>query len=79
MTCIKKYIDLLNFSPWKRLLIDSLEKWVGDKMLLLGKENLIANCPCLEPIHIASVLSKCTFKPEHSEKRDSICNDFSND
>ena len=23
--------------------------------------------PCLEPIHIASVLSKFTFKPEHSD------------
>ena len=35
--------------------------------------------PCLEPIHIASVLSKFTFKPQHSEKRDSTSNDFSND
>jgi hypothetical protein len=35
--------------------------------------------PCLEPIHIASVLSKFTFKPKHSGKRDSTSNDFSND
>jgi hypothetical protein len=35
--------------------------------------------PCLEPIHIASVLSKFPFKPEHCEKRDSTCNEFSND
>ena len=40
MTWIKKYIDPLNFSPWKILLIDSLEKWGGDKILLLGKEGL---------------------------------------
>jgi hypothetical protein len=37
MTWIKKYIDPLNFFPWKILLIDSLEKWGGDKILLLGK------------------------------------------
>ena len=40
MTWIKKYIDPLNFSPWKILSIDSLEKWGGDKILLLGKEGL---------------------------------------
>ena len=37
MTWIKKYIDPLNIYPWKILLIDSLEKWGGDKILLLGK------------------------------------------
>jgi hypothetical protein len=30
MTWIKKYIDPLNVSPWNTLLIDSLEKLVGD-------------------------------------------------
>ena len=30
MTWIKKYIDPLFVSPWKTLLNDSLEKWVGD-------------------------------------------------
>ena len=40
MTWIKKYIDPLNCSPWKILLIDSLEKWGGDKILLHGKERL---------------------------------------
>ena len=49
MTCIKKYIDPLNFSPWKRLLIDSLEIWVGDKMLLLGKEGLNTVASTLNP------------------------------
>ena len=33
--------------------------------------------PCLEPIHNASGLSTFTFKPEHYEKRDRTCNDFS--
>ena len=42
-------------------------------------EEIFLPGPCLEPIHIASVLSKFTFKPEHSEKRDSTSNDFSND
>jgi hypothetical protein len=40
MTWIKKYIDPLNIYPWKILLIDSLEKWGGDKILLHGKERL---------------------------------------
>jgi hypothetical protein len=44
MTWIKKYIDPLNVSPWNTLLIDSLEKLVGDYILLLGKErpNIVA-------------------------------------
>jgi len=37
ITWIKKYVDPLDFSPWKILLIDSLEKWGGEKILLLGK------------------------------------------
>jgi hypothetical protein len=32
MTWIKKYIDPLIFSSWIILLIDSLEKWGGDKI-----------------------------------------------
>jgi hypothetical protein len=40
MTWIKKYIDPLNFSTWKILLIDSLEKWGEDNILLHGKEGL---------------------------------------
>ena len=40
MTWIEKYIDPLNFFPWKILLIDCLEKWGGDNILLLGKEDL---------------------------------------
>ena len=49
MTWIKKYIDPLNFSPWKILLIDSLEKWGGDKILLLGKEGLDTVASTLNP------------------------------
>ena len=37
---IKKYIDPFNFSPRKMLLIDSLKKWGGDKILLFGKDGL---------------------------------------
>jgi hypothetical protein len=39
MTWIKKYIDPLRFSPWNILLIDSLEKWGGDNILLLVKKD----------------------------------------
>jgi hypothetical protein len=42
-------------------------------------EEIFLPDPCLEPIHIASVLSKFTFKPKYSEKRDSTRNDFYND
>ena len=49
MTRIKKYIDPLNFSPWKILLIDSLKKWGGDKILLLGKEGLNTVASTLNP------------------------------
>ena len=49
MTWIKKYIDPLNFSPWKILSIDSLEKWGGDKFLLLGKEGLNTVASTLNP------------------------------
>ena len=49
MTWIKKYIDPLNFSPWKMLLIDSIEKWGGDKFLLLGKEGLNTVASTLNP------------------------------
>jgi hypothetical protein len=49
MTWIKKYIDPLNFSPWKILLIDSLEKWSGDETLLLGKEGLNTVASTLNP------------------------------
>ena len=49
MTWIKKYIDPLNISPWKILLIDSLEKWDGDKILLLGKEGLNTVASTLNP------------------------------
>jgi hypothetical protein len=49
MTWIKKYIDPLNFSLWKILLVDSLEKWGGDKMLLLGKEGLNTVASTLNP------------------------------
>jgi hypothetical protein len=46
---IKKYIDPLNFSPLKILLIDSLEKWGGDNILLLGKEGLNTVASTLNP------------------------------
>jgi hypothetical protein len=49
MTWIKKYTDPLNFSPWKILLIDSLEKWGGDNILLLGKEGLNTVASTLNP------------------------------
>jgi hypothetical protein len=49
MPWIKKYIYPLNFSPWKILLIDSLEKWGGDKILLLGKEGLDTVASTLNP------------------------------
>ena len=49
MTWIKKYIDPLNFSPLKILLIDSLEKWGGDNILLLGKEGLNTVASTLNP------------------------------
>jgi hypothetical protein len=48
-TWIKKYIDPLNFSPWKILLIDSLEKWGEDNILLLGKEGLSRETSTLNP------------------------------
>ena len=49
MTWIKKYIDPLNISTWKILLIDSLEKWGGDNILLLGKEGLNTVASTLNP------------------------------
>ena len=49
MTWIKKYIDPLNCSPWKILLIDSLEKWGEDNILLLGKEGLSRVTSTLNP------------------------------
>ena len=49
MTWIKKYIDPLHFSPWKILLIYSLEKWGGDNMLPLGKEGLNTVVSTLSP------------------------------
>ena len=49
MTWIKKYIDPLIFSPWKILLIDSLEKWGEDNILLLGKEGLSRVTSTLNP------------------------------
>ena len=49
MTWIKKYIDPLRFSPWNILLIDSLEKWGGDNILLLGKEGLSRVTSTLNP------------------------------
>ena len=49
MTWIKKYIDPLNVSTWKILLIDSLEKWGGDNILLLGKEGLNTAGSTLNP------------------------------
>ena len=49
MTWIKKYTDPLNFSPWKILLIDSLEKWGEDNILLLGKEGLSRVTSTLNP------------------------------
>jgi hypothetical protein len=49
MTWIKKYIDPLRFSPWNILLIDSLEKWGGDNILLLGKEGLNTVAGTLNP------------------------------
>jgi hypothetical protein len=50
MTWIKKYIDPLNFSPWKILfIIDSLEKWGGNKILLLQKEGLNTVASTLNP------------------------------
>ena len=49
MPWIKKYIDPLNFSPWKILLIDSLEKGGEDNILLLGKEGLDTVASTLNP------------------------------
>jgi hypothetical protein len=49
MTWIKKYIDPLNCSPWKILLIDSLEQCGVDKILLLGKEGLNTVASTLNP------------------------------
>jgi hypothetical protein len=49
MTWKRKYIDPLNFSPWKILLIDSLEKWGGDKILPPGKEGLNTVASTLNP------------------------------
>ena len=40
MTWTKKYIYPLQISPWKILLIDSLEKWGERRILLFGKEDL---------------------------------------
>jgi hypothetical protein len=50
-----------------------------DTALIISNWEYSSPDPCLEPIHIASVLSIFTFKPEHCEKRDSTCNEFSND
>ena len=49
MTWLEKYIDHLNCFPWKILLIDSLETWGGDNILLLGKEGLNTVASTLNP------------------------------
>jgi hypothetical protein len=74
---------LLNFSDKLQSINKILSAWCWRDLTFIEKitvtRKYFSPDPCLEPIHIASVLSKFTFKPEHSEKRDSICNDFSND
>jgi hypothetical protein len=40
MSWLHKLLDLLNHSPWKVLLLCSIQKWGGSNILYLSKEGL---------------------------------------
>ena len=52
MSWINKLLDSLNFSPWKTLLLSSLQRWGGDNILYLNKKGLEVLTRKLNPFWI---------------------------
>ena len=74
MSWLYKFLDPMNMSPWKLLLLSYIEKYGGDKILYLKKEGLESISNKLNPFWRDILLNLSELLPPKDEEEKNIIN-----